>query len=390
MSWTEELKNNIETIDQLKEYVDIPRDQEKRLKRVIDVHPMSITRYYASLVIRDDPNDPIKEMIVPSTAELDLSGTYDTSGEKFNTVLTGLQHKYKQTALILSTNRCTAYCRFCFRKRLVGKPSHEIVEQFKEAVQYVSDHEEITNVLISGGDPFILYTDIIKVFLDELADIDHLDFIRFGTRVPVVFPQRIIEDDALVRMLSEYCDNQRQIFIVTHFNHPNELTAEAKTAVSKLRKAGLIINNQTVLFKGVNDNSEILAELMRKLLRMGINPYYVFQCRPVKRVKKHFQVPLIQAVDIVEKAKGCLEGHGKRFKFIMSHKTGKIEIIGIIGDEIYLKYHQAKDPKNMGRFFKMKINPYAGWLDELESDRKHAQHLQPAPEPESKPLSIIK
>ncbi|MBW1813738.1 MAG: KamA family radical SAM protein [Deltaproteobacteria bacterium] len=374
MSWTEELKNNIETIDQLKEYVDIPHDQEKRLKRVIDVHPMSITRYYASLINKNDPNDPIREMIVPSTAELDLSGTYDTSGEKFNTVLTGVQHKYKQTALILSTNRCTAYCRFCFRKRLVGKPSHEIIEQFKEAVKYVSDHEEITNVLISGGDPFILDTKIIKVFLDELADIDHLDFIRFGTRVPVVFPQRIIEDDVLVRMLSEYSEKQRQIFIVTHFNHPNELTAEAKTAVLTLRKAGLVINNQTVLFKGVNSNPETLAELMHKLLRMGINPYYVFQCRPVKRVKKHFQIPLVQAVEIVEKARSYLDGHGKRFRFIMSHKTGKIEIIGIIGDKIYLKYHQAKDPKNMGRFFKRKINPHAGWLDELESDRKHPQN----------------
>ncbi|MBW1644503.1 MAG: KamA family radical SAM protein, partial [Deltaproteobacteria bacterium] len=341
MSWTEELKNNIETIDQLKEYVDIPHNQEKRLKRVIDVHPMSITRYYASLINKNDPNDPIREMIVPSTAELDLSGTYDTSGEKFNTVLTGVQHKYKQTALILSTNRCTAYCRFCFRKRLVGKPSHEIIEQFKEALKYVSDHEEITNVLISGGDPFILDTKIIKVFLDELADIDHLDFIRFGTRVPVVFPQRIIEDDVLVRMLSEYSEKQRQIFIVTHFNHPNELTAEAKTAVLTLRKAGLVINNQTVLFKGVNSNPETLSELMHKLLRMGINPYYVFQCRPVKRVKKHFQIPLVQAVEIVEKARSYLDGHGKRFRFIMSHKTGKIEIIGIIGDKIYLKYHQA-------------------------------------------------
>lgn len=370
MNWVEELKNNIETIDQLKEYIRIPHDQEKRLKRVMEIHPMSITRYYASLINNDDPDDPIRKMIVPSVAELDLSGTYDTSGEKFNTVMTGLQHKYKQTALILSTNRCSAYCRFCFRKRLVGKPSHEIIEQFKEAASYVSEHKEITNVLISGGDPLILYTDIIKLFLDELADIDHLDFIRFGTRVPVVFPQRIIEDSLLTRMLSEYSENQRQIFVVTHFNHPNELTETAKTAILKLRKAGLVVNNQTVLFKGVNANPETLANLMHGLLKMGINPYYVFQCRPVKRVKKNFQLPLIQAVDIVEKAKSLLDGHGKRFKFIMSHKTGKIEIIGIMGNEIYLKYHQAKEPKNMGRFFKMKLNPTAAWLDDLENDRK--------------------
>ena len=107
-------------------------------------------------------------------------------------------------------------------------------------------------------------------------------------------------------------------------------------------------------------------------------------------MKKHFQIPLVQAVDIVEKAKRCLEGHGKRFKFIMSHKTGKIEIIGIIGDEIYLKYHQAKDPKNMGRFFKRKVNPYAGWLDDLESDRKQAHSPQLVSEPKPEPLSVIK
>jgi lysine 2,3-aminomutase len=368
MSWTEEIKNNITAIEQLKDYITISDSLEKDLKKVIKVHPMSITRYYMSLIDRDDPNDPIKRMIIPSIAELDMTGEYDTSGEMDNTVLTGLQHKYGQTALILATNRCSAYCRFCFRKRLVGLPNREIIEKFKDAVQYVDNHREITNVLISGGDPFVLSTDVIKVFLEELSKIEHLDFIRFGTKTPVVFPQRIIEDSELIRLLKHYSDNYHQIYIVTHFNHPREFTEESETAIMRLRHAGLVVNNQTVLFKGVNDNPETLADLMRGLLRFGVNPYYVFQCRPVKRVKKHFQLPLVKACEVVEKAKSLLDGHGKRFKFIMSHKSGKIEIVGVIGDEIYFKQHQAKNPADVENLFKRTINPEAGWLDELDGD----------------------
>jgi lysine 2,3-aminomutase len=366
MNWTEELKRNITSIEQLKEYFTISDSLESDLMKVVQVHPMSITRYYMSLVDRYDKNDPIKRMIIPSIAELDLTGDYDTSGEMDNTILTGLQHKYGQTALILSTNRCSAYCRFCFRKRLVGLPNREIIERFRDAVNYVNNHGEITNVLISGGDPFILPTEVIKVFLEELSKVEHLDFIRFGTRTPVVFPQRIIEDDEFVQLLEHYSDNYHQIYVVTHFNHPREFTEESETAITRLRHAGLIINNQTVLFKGVNDSPETLADLMKGLLRFGINPYYVFQCRPVKRVKRHFQLPLVKACEIVEKAKRLLDGHAKRFKFIMSHKTGKIEIIGIMGDEMYFKQHQAKNPEDIGKFFKRRINPEAGWLDEFD------------------------
>ena len=368
MNWIEEIKNNITTIKQLRDYIAISDEQEEELKKVIKAHPMSITRYYMSLIDTDDPDDPIKRMIIPSVAELDMSGEYDTSGEMDNTVMTGLQHKYGQTALILSTNRCSAYCRFCFRKRLVGLPNKEIIEKFRDAVQYVDNHREITNVLISGGDPFILSTDVIRVFLEELSKIDHLDFIRFGTKTPVVFPQRIIEDNELVGLLKHYSDRYHQIYIVTHFNHPREFTEESETAVSRLRQAGLIVNNQTVLFRGVNDSPETLADLMKGLLRFGINPYYVFQCRPVKRVKRHFQLPLVKACDVVEKARSLLDGHGKRFKFIMSHKSGKIEIIGVMGDEIYFKQHQAKNPADLGKLFKRRINPEAGWLDELDDD----------------------
>ncbi len=366
MSWKEELKNSITTIDELEQYMPLSPDLRGKLQQVADIHPMSITRYYMSLIDKSDPSDPLMRMLVPSIDELDIDGSYDTSGEKENTVLSGLQHKYSQTALVLSTNRCAAYCRFCFRKRLVGLPNEEIINMFMEAVEYIKKHEEITNVLITGGDPLILDTDVIIAFLNQLKDVKHLDFIRFGTRTPVVIPSRIYEDSDLLEFLYNYSNAHHQIYIVTHFNHPNEITPESLRACSSLRNNGIIMSNQTVLFRGVNDDPAVLADLMGGLLRMGVNPYYVFQCRPVSRVKKHFQVPLKEGYEIVEAAKARLNGHGKRFRYVMSHKTGKIEIVGVIGDDIYLKYHQAKNPENMGVFFKKRLTDDAGWLDDLE------------------------
>ncbi len=366
MTWQKELEQSICTVEELAKYVKLTKKEQEQLQKIIEIHPMRITRYYLSLIDTSDPDDPIRRMIVPSEGELDLSGTYDTSGESENTKMPGLQHKYSQTALILATNRCAAYCRHCFRKRLVGLPTEEILQRFNEAAKYVGEHEEINNVLISGGDPFVLPTKVIGKFLKKMSGISHLDFIRFGTRVPVTFPDRIIEDKELLALLKKNSLKNRRIYIVTHFNHPREITPKSTDAVHALIRSGVIINNQTVLLKGVNDNPKTLAELQNKLVGIGVNPYYVFQCRPVKRVKNNFQVPLYKGCEIVDSAKKMLNGHSKRFRYVMAHRTGKIEIIGIMDDYIYFKYHQAKAQKDIGRFFRRKANKTAGWLDDLE------------------------
>ncbi len=366
MNWNNELKNNITTLEEMKQFIHVDENEEAALSMVMERHPMSITRYYLSLIDENEPNDPVRKMIVPSIDELHMDGSYDTSGEASNTVMPGLQHKYGSTALIISTNRCAAYCRFCFRKRMVGLPNSEVVSRFMDAAAYIREHSEITNVLITGGDPLILPTETLKVLLEELAAIDHLDFIRLGSRIPVVFPQRIIEDREFQDLLTHFNRHHKQIYLVTHFNHPNEFTPASELAIGIMKENAIVVSNQTVLFRDVNDDPETLASLMRHLVRNGINPYYVFQCRPVKRVKSHFQVPLAEGYTIVEEAKKYLDGHAKRFKYIMSHSTGKIELVGIMGDEIILKYHQAKDPELMGKLFKRKLVPGAGWLDDLQ------------------------
>jgi lysine 2,3-aminomutase len=326
---------------------------------------MQVTPYYLSLIDWNNPDDPIRKMVIPSLNELNLEGSYDTSGELENTKLQGLQHKYSETALILATNRCATYCRHCFRKRLIGRrETKEIIAEFKDAVQYVKQHPEINNVLVSGGDPLVLPNEIIESFLKALSEVSHLKFIRFGSRAPVTFPSRF-QDNELLELLAQNSSPERRIFVVTQFNHPKEITKQSIEAVDRLIKSGVIINNQTVLLKGVNDNSEILAELLNRLVGIGVNPYYVFQCRPVKRVKKQFQIPICEGIQIVENAKARCNGLSKRFRYVMSHRTGKIEILGIFDNEIYFKYNQAKKREKLGKIFKRKVDEKAGWLDDF-------------------------
>ncbi|MEM2099436.1 MAG: KamA family radical SAM protein [Candidatus Bathyarchaeia archaeon] len=363
----ETLAKSISTTEQLRKYVMLTPHEMQQLEQVIEVHPMRVSPYYLSLINWSDPQDQIRKMAVPSIEELNIDGVYDTSGEAENTKMPGLQHKYAETALVLATNRCATYCRYCFRKRLVGLPSDEILKRFEDAVAYITQHEEINNVLISGGDPLVLKNEIIERFLEMLTQIKHLNFIRFGSRVPVTLPHRLY-DKEILSIFRKYSKSDKRLYVVTHFNHPREITPQSVKAVSNLIKAGVLLSNQTVLLRGVNDDPATLATLMKGLVSIGVTPYYVFQCRPVRRVKHYFQVPICEGVRIVEEAKASCDGHSKRFKYVMSHRTGKIEILGIMGGDIYFKYHEAKDKAKLGIIFKRRVDENAGWLDDFSGE----------------------
>nr|WP_243427039.1 KamA family radical SAM protein [Mediterraneibacter glycyrrhizinilyticus] len=240
---------------------------------------------------------------------MDAGGETDTSGESSNTVALGLQHKYRETVLILSTNRCAMYCRHCFRKRTVGASESEVNRNFLETVRYISEHEEVSNVLISGGDSLMMSNRMIERYLNAFTDMEHLDFIRFGTRIPVVMPDRVRNDPELQEIFGK-SSKKKQIYIVTQFNHPREVTEEALDCIRIFQKLGIIIRNQSVLLKGVNDSPELLGELFRKLTAIGVIPYYVFQCRPVRGVKNQFQVPIEKGAWIIDQAKSMQNGPG--------------------------------------------------------------------------------
>lgn len=364
MKWQDELRNNITTLDELAAHIPGIDKNDERAREILEKYPMSISRYYLSLINPENEADCIRRMSIPSFSEMDLSGTFDTSGESSNTKLKGLQHKYPQTVLLLSTNRCAMYCRYCFRKRMVGSHTEEIVENVEEVFAYIKEHCEINNVLISGGDSFLLDNDMIERYLSALCSIPHINYIRFGTKTPVVFPQRITEDTELQDILQKYA-SKKQIYVVTQFNHPLELTEDALKAVKCLQSLGLIVKNQTVLLKGVNDTPSVLSDLLQQFTGLGILPYYIFQCRPVTGVKNQFQVPLQKGYDIIEQVKAMQNGNGKCFRYVLSNPDGKVEILGRMDDgRMAFKYHQAKNPENLGRIFVKEVPDDMCWVEE--------------------------
>ncbi len=370
LDWREELKNNVTSVDELKEHVRLTPTEEEDLRKVVDVHPMNIPRYYLSLIDHDNPDDPIRKLSVPGPEELIVAGsmgetTGDPYGDDKHDKGNGILHKYSYTALVVSTEYCSMYCRHCFRKRMVGLPNDQTVQNFKEAAKYIAEHPEITNVVMSGGDPFLLPTSALREMLEALKDIPHLNYVRIGSRAPVVYPIRFF-DEELIELLAEF-NERKTIYVPTHFNHPDEITPTSTEAVQRLRSAGIAVNNQAVFLRGVNDDEDTLVNLMNDLVRIGVNPYYLYQCMPVARVRHHFQVPLKKGIDIVDRARRRMDGYAKRFKFIIGHDIGKLEICGRLGDKaIFKQIHARSDhPEEASRLLVRKLTETGGWLDDL-------------------------
>jgi KamA family protein len=370
LDWQTELNNNIDSVSQLQKHIPLSAAEENALQEVVGVHPMNIPRYYLSLVNGADPDDPIRKLCIPAAEELIVTGamgetTKDPYGDDKHDKGNGILHKYGYTALVVATEYCAMYCRHCFRKRMVGLPNDQTVKNFREAAKYIAAHPEITNVVISGGDPFLLPTDVIQAMLNALKDVPHLNYVRIGSRAPVVYPIRFF-DDELIDFLKEF-NREKALFVPTHFNHPNEITPVAEQAILRLREAGITVNNQAVFLRGVNDDADTLVELMNGLLRIGVNPYYLYQCMPVARVRHHFQVPLKEGVDIVDQARRRLDGYAKRFKFIIGHDIGKLEICGRLDAKLILKQIHARQehPEEASRMLVRQLTDTGGWLDDL-------------------------
>ena len=365
MSWQKELENGVRSMDQLVHKLGLSPEEAERREEIAERFPMMITPYYLSLVDTSDPDDPIARMCIPSTDEMDPDGEFDTSGEASNTKLEGLQHKYPPTVLLLSTNQCAMYCRHCFRKRMVGLTEDELNRVADEAIAYVAEHEEVRNVLISGGDSLMNPNSVVERYLEGLCRIGHLDFIRFGSRLPVTLPERIYGDAGLLELFERY-GKEKAIVVVTQFNHPRELTPESRRAVDALLTRGIQLRNQTVLLRGVNDSPEVLGGLLRGLTAMNVAPYYIFQCRPVRGVKGRFQVPLREGIGIVDGAKSMQSGPGKAVRYAMSHPRGKIEVIGMLPGtaETIFKFHQNKYPEDSARIFTRRLTEHDTWLDD--------------------------
>ncbi len=270
-------------------------DQSKRFR-------WAISPYYFSLIDPSDPNDPIRRMIVPSSEE-DLSvGLEDPLGEKVDQVAPGLTHRYPDRVLLVVTSFCSSYCRFCIRKRnWRHSDAARTRAEVDEAVAYLRAHEEVRDVLISGGDPLTLPLEQLEYILSSVRTVPHIEFVRIGSREPVMLPMRV--DDALCRVL----DRHGPLWINTHFNHPRELTEEAAVATERLARLGIPLGNQTVLLAGVNDDPATMKALMHGLLKIRVRPYYLYQADPVIGAS-HLRTSVWKGVEIIESLRGHTTG----------------------------------------------------------------------------------
>jgi len=339
------------------------RDRE-RLAEVAARFPFRATEYYLNLIDWDDPADPIRRLVVPSEPELDAWGSLDASAECNYTVARGVQHKYPATVLFLCSQACGGSCRYCFRKRLFGEARDDAALDLDEALDYVARHPQVNNVLLTGGDPLTLSTERLEQIIAGVVAIPHVRIVRIGSKMPAFNPRRILSDRGLLRMLDRQGRGRARIQLMAHFDHPRELTHEAVAAVRALRDHGVSAVNQCPILAGINDDPWVLRTLFSELSFVGCPQYYVFQCRPTAG-NRAFTVPLVRSLALYNAAVGEIPGLAKAGRLVMSHATGKIEVVGADEAHIYLRYHRAYAAADRGRFLICRRDDEARWLDDL-------------------------
>lgn len=303
--WKWQVRNRINNIETLKKVVNITPEEENHIEKVLQKFRMGITPYYASLMDPDDPHCPVRMQAVPTIYETHTGAAdlEDPLHEDIDSPVPGLTHRYPDRVLFLITDQCSMYCRHCTRRRFAGQHDMGVPrDRISEAIEYIRNTPQVRDVLLSGGDALLVSDDLLEYIISELRAIPHVEIIRIGSRTPVVLPQRIT--DSLVNMLKKY----HPIWLNTHFNHPKELTPEAKEACRKLADAGIPLGNQSVLLRGVNDCSHIMKELVHGLVKMRVRPYYIYQCDLSMGIE-HFRTKVSKGIEIIESLRGHTSGY---------------------------------------------------------------------------------
>lgn len=321
--WRWQVANRIQRVETLSRVVNLTDQEKSGVISALSKFRMAITPYYASLMHPDNPDDPIRRQCVPTAAELVTvsSDLNDPLYEEIDSPVHGLTHRYPDRVLFLITDQCGMYCRHCTRRRLAGQTDGSRSKaEIDAAVDYIREHEEIRDVLLSGGDALLVGDDLLEYVLSEVRRIKHVEVIRLGTRAPVVLPQRITPE--LCAMLRKY----HPLWLNTQFNHPSEITAESSRAVGMLVDAGIPVGNQSVLLKGVNDCPYIMKELVQKLVAIRVRPYYIYQCDLTAGIS-HFRTSVYRGVEIIEFLRGHTSGFAvPQFVVDAPHGGGKIPV----------------------------------------------------------------
>ena len=304
--WRWQMRNRISTTNQLQQVIHVSEKDAHAIDRCLSLLRMAISPYYATLIDPDDSDDPIRKQAVPTLAETTSSPgeSEDPLHEEVDSPTPGLTHRYPDRVLFLVTDQCSMYCRHCTRRRFAGQTDGtRSDEEIARAIEYIQQTPAVRDVILSGGDPLTLSDDRLAGILSRLRAIPHVEIIRVGTRLPVTLPQRITP--ALASMLAQF----HPIYVNVHFNHPKELTPEAKRACDLLSREGIPLGNQSVLLRGVNDCVVTMRELVRGLLRIRVRPYYVYSCDPSFGLS-HFRTSIGKGIEIIESLRGHVSGLG--------------------------------------------------------------------------------
>ncbi|MBL7174597.1 MAG: KamA family radical SAM protein [Desulfobacteraceae bacterium] len=304
--WRWQLQNRIRDLHTLSVILRLSEDERNAVDGLSNQLPLSITPYYASLIEKNNPSQPLRRTVVPVTAENLLSPgeAIDPLGEEHSSPVPGLVHRYPDRVLFLVTGYCSTYCRYCTRSRKIGngETSAHNRAQWQEAIRYIERTPSVRDVLISGGDPLILSEENLEWLLRRLRRIDHVELLRIGTKVPVVLPQRITP--SLTRILKKY----HPLWMSIHFTHYQELTPEVTQACERLVNAGIPLGSQTVLLAGINDDVETMKKLVHGLLKIRVKPYYLYQCDPIIG-SSHFRTPVEKGLEIIRGLRGYTTGY---------------------------------------------------------------------------------
>ena len=351
--WRWQLRSRIKSLAELERIFTLSPDERDAIVRHQGSLPVGITPYYASLLDRDNPDDGLRRTHIPVGQEyIRTPGEADDPlGEDHDATVPGLVHRYPDRVLFLATGFCSTYCRYCTRSRMVGEAGGEYSfskSQWEKALAYIESKPQIRDVLISGGDPLTMSDDKLDYLLGRLRAIPHVEFIRLGTKVPVVLPMRVTR--ALVRMLRKH----HPIWMSIHFTHPSELTPEVTQATARLADAGIPLGSQTVLLKGINDDIDVMKPLMHGLLKRRVKPYYLYQCDPITG-SAQFRTPVSKGLEIIEGLRGHTTGYAvPQYVIDAPGGGGKIPllpeyVVGRDGDDLLLRnfeggVYRYKDP----------------------------------------------
>ena len=302
--WKWQVKNRIETLEDLKKYVKLTAEEEEGVRKTLSTLRMAITPYYLSLIDPNDPHDPVRRQCIPTALETHQAAAdlLDPLHEDEDSPTPGLTHRYPDRVLFLITDMCSMYCRHCTRRRFAGQTDNECgPDRIEKALEYIEKTESVRDVLLSGGDALMVSDKKLEYIISRLRQIPHVEIVRLGTRTPVVCPQRITPE--LCDMLKKY----HPVWINTHFNHPNEVTAESRRACEMLANAGIPLGNQSVLLRGVNDCVHVMKNLVHELVKMRVRPYYIYQC-DLSMGLEHFRTPVSKGIEIFEGLRGHTSG----------------------------------------------------------------------------------